>query len=73
MHQIQVAASPNLFCPVPIPSHPSFFQQVPNFVGIHRQTMHTGKGLLLAPGVCLDAFESITVISVPLPMIGIGD
>lgn len=35
--------------------------------------MHTGKGLLLAPGVCLDAFESITVISVPLPMIGIGD
>ena len=35
--------------------------------------MHTGKGLLLAPGVSLDAFESITVISVPLPMIGIGD
>ena len=35
--------------------------------------MHTGKKLFLTPGVSLDAFESITVILAPLPMISTGD
>lgn len=34
--------------------------------------MYPGKRVLLALGVSLDAFESITVISVPLSKIGMG-